>query len=944
MSRLDIDAAEWMRLSRLLDEALDREPDERVAWIDSLGPEHEFLKPQLRDLLSRAGSIETGDFLATLPGILADSAAADERVGLAGEVVGPYRLVRELGSGGMGSVWLAERADGLIHRHVALKLPHRVIARRAELAERMAREREILATLDHRNIARLFDAGITAEGQPYLALEFVEGLPIDEYCRGNAQRPPLNLRARLALFRQVAEAVAYAHGKLVVHRDLKPANILVTANGGARLLDFGIAKLLDEGQTRETRLTQAAGRALTPDYASPEQILGEPLTVASDVYSLGVILYELLSGERPYKLKRDSRGALEDAIVQGEPRRPSEAAPLPLRRALRGDLDTITLKALKKRPQDRYATVNALADDITRHLEHRPVLAQPDSTWYRLRKFVARNKLGVGAASVVLLAVLAGAGAAMWQARVAMAERDRAEAIRGFISSVFEEADPYRQYGRPLTAAELLNRARDRVGDQFTADPSLRTELTAMIGASLLGLGELEAAESAARAAEADASLTYGPDQVETLRARVLLAEVHAARRDNAALGKDVEELVPRTRALAAAHPDLLVRMLKASADLAIEETRYADALAPAGEAFRLASARLGAHHSVTVAASTLYVEALLFANGPVEPLVAEARRGMDLALEAGGGHADNPRVIQMRDVYVRVLSRTGDLRATVREADALIEATQRTFGADSLAAARAMLNTVRDYSKVGQIDNALRNSEHALRILGAGIAPESNEYMFAVSSHALMLIAARRFDAALPRVAAIEEASRRQSGATHWNTVSLMLQHAHVLARLGRSREAAALLAESWAAGVPHEHRSWALRMDAIVQRLAGNHGAALEKLSESRRLSGASAHDDEKYRLALETGLTLVELGDAGAAAEFGTVQTIFERLGMAMHPAYAEMLVGQGRTRMLSNDAAGAVGLFERALAFWRKFDAGNAATADAAAWLERARRAS
>jgi hypothetical protein len=170
------------------------------------------------------------------------------------------------------------------------------------------------------------------------------------------------------------------------------------------------------------------------------------------------------------------------------------------------------------------------------------------------------------------------------------------------------------------------------------------------------------------------------------------------------------------------------------------------------------------------------------------------------------------------------------------------------------------------------------------------------------------------------------------------------MLQHAHVLARLGRSREAAALLAESWAAGVPQEHRSWALRMDATVQRLAGNHGAALEKLAEARRLSDGSAQDAEKYRLALEIGLTLVELGDTGAAAEFGTVQTIFERLGMAMHPAYAEMLVGQGRTRMLSNDAAGAVGLFERALAFWREFDAGNAATAEAAAWLERARRAS
>ena len=329
MSKLDLDAQTWSQLNRLLDDALDRAPAERTDWIESLAPEFDRLKPHLRDLLSRAGEIETHDFLNTLPRVVLSAAVVAEgpaRLGNAGDVFGPYRLLRELGHGGMGTVWLAERTDGLIARQVALKLPHGNW-RRAGLAERMARERGILATLDHRNIAKLFDAGVTPDGQPYLALEFVEGVSIDVYCATGDAGEPLGLKARLQLFRQVADAVAYAHGKLVVHRDLKPANILVTRDGGARLLDFGIAKLLEDGEARETRLTEFSGRALTPDYASPEQINGEPLTVVSDVYSLGVILYELLTGARPYKLKRDSRGALEEAILRADAARPSEAAP-----------------------------------------------------------------------------------------------------------------------------------------------------------------------------------------------------------------------------------------------------------------------------------------------------------------------------------------------------------------------------------------------------------------------------------------------------------------------------------------------------------------------------------------------------------------------------------------------------------------------------------------
>jgi len=304
----------------------------------------------------------------------------------------------------MATVWLAERHDGLIHRPVALKLPRRSW-RSAALRERLTRERDILAALTHPNIARLYDAGITADGQPYLALKYVEGRRLDEFVRDRSLDP----RERVALFLQIADAVAYAHAQLVVHRDLKPSNILVTADGHVRLLDFGIAKLLEQGEARETELTAQSGRALTPDYASPEQIAGMPIGTASDVYSLGVVLYELLTNQRPYRLTRDSRGALEEAILQVDPARPSDAADArATRAALRGDLDWIVLKAMAKERERRYVSAAELAADLRRFLRNEPVEASPPSTTYRIGKFVRRHRLAVGAGGLLILSLLAG--------------------------------------------------------------------------------------------------------------------------------------------------------------------------------------------------------------------------------------------------------------------------------------------------------------------------------------------------------------------------------------------------------------------------------------------------------------------------------------------------------------------------------------------------------
>jgi len=320
-------------------------------------------------------------------------------------LVGIYRLVREIGHGGMSTVWLAMRTDELTTRPVALKLPHTHLLG-ALFADRFARERDILANLTHPNIAHIYDAGISPHGQPFLAMEYVAGDTLTQYCESHG----LGIADRLGLFLQVLAAVAYAHGQSVIHRDLKPSNILVREGGQVVLLDFGIAKLLVDGMADETELTRQAGATLTPQYASPEQIRGDPLGPATDIYSLGVVLYELLTTRRPYAQARSSRRDLEDAILSADPRPPSEAVggEAALRKALQGDLDTIVLKALHKQPEQRYPTVDAFADDLRRHLRHEAIRARPDTLGYRLRSLAARHRTLAGLGAAAAVALLAG--------------------------------------------------------------------------------------------------------------------------------------------------------------------------------------------------------------------------------------------------------------------------------------------------------------------------------------------------------------------------------------------------------------------------------------------------------------------------------------------------------------------------------------------------------
>jgi hypothetical protein len=442
----------WPEVSALLDELLALPVAQRAGWLAQLSGDQAQLKAILGELLAGHTGVETGDFLGTLPKLgLSDGVRAADAEPQPDDSVGPYRLISELGQGGMGSVWLAERIDGQPKRKVALKLPR--MAWGSGLSERLARERDILATLAHVNIARLYDAGIDKQGRPYLAMEHVDGQPIDVHSRERA----LPTRARIGLLLQVCDAVAHAHSRLVVHRDLKPSNILVTADGQVRLLDFGIAKLMEGDSAQETALTRLSGRALTLDYASPEQIRGEPLGTASDVYSLAVVAYELLAGTRPYRLKRGSAAELEEAIASADPPLASDAAiePAP-KKQLRGDLDAILNKGLKKDPNGRYPTAPAFADDLARALHGDVVLAQPDSRLYRLRKFTQRYRVIVVSASAVFAALTIGLGTALWQAQQARANEREAQ-----ISIEREDAvkDLYVETLSKLAAADAAQRA-----------------------------------------------------------------------------------------------------------------------------------------------------------------------------------------------------------------------------------------------------------------------------------------------------------------------------------------------------------------------------------------------------------------------------------------------------------------------------------------------------
>ena len=466
-------------IDRVFAEALDVAPDERKALLARMRRDDPELAGEVSHLLrlaERPDSRLTPERLLDGPfwadWIDGDAAAAGERIGA-------WRVLREIGRGGMATVFLAERADGAFQHRVALKLL-RYGADREEVMRRFAQERQILATLSHPSIARLLDGGIDEKGRPYIVMEHVEGMPIDRFC----EERRLTIDQRIELFIVVARALLFAHRHLIIHRDLKPSNIFVTGGGEVKLLDFGIAKLLEPelaGPFAAPR-TRTVMRLMTPEYASPEQVRGEPVTTASDVYQLGLLLYELLTGQRAYRLERVTLGEAERVICTEAPKRPSTVAAPPLARRLRGDLDDIIEKSLRKEPERRYSSPEQMIEDLERHRSGLPVTASRGTSTYRARKFIARHRFGL-TMTVLLASLLMGSAlAAMVQARRIAREAATKERVQEIVVDLFAASNPGNSKGEEINARKLLDQGVARIDTELAGEPALQADLLVALG------------------------------------------------------------------------------------------------------------------------------------------------------------------------------------------------------------------------------------------------------------------------------------------------------------------------------------------------------------------------------------------------------------------------------------------------------------------------------
>lgn len=540
----------WNKIQTVFEKALELQTGERKDFLRKACAGDRQLFQEVVSLLEADANAPS-----LLDGLAVDAVDLTKDFNLEGQRIGPYKIVREIGSGGMGTVYLADRAEGDFEQQVAVKLIKPGMDSR-QILERFQSERQILARLDHPNIARLLDGGVNKDGLPYFAMEYLEGEPISDYC----DRHKLSVEKRLALFQTVCAAVHYAHRNLVVHRDLKPGNILVSDDGTVKLLDFGIAKVLvskdDEGRSQFLSMTQTGMHVMTPEYAAPEQVRGEPVSTATDVYALGVILYELLTGRRPFQFVTQAPAEIERLICTTEPAKPStvisksknmtqrtkgeyEAGqlgvstlratqPQRLKRQLTGDLDNICLKALKKETERRYSSAEQFLEDIKRYLAGLPVQARPDTFGYRAQKFITRHKgaLAVALAVVTLIASLVGfyTQKLAQERDIARLEARKAERVSDFLTGLFKVSDPGQSKGEIITAREILEKGARRVQTELADQPEVQASMMDVIGHVYRSLGLYREAEGQLIAALQIQEDIYGADSPQTAGALISLA------------------------------------------------------------------------------------------------------------------------------------------------------------------------------------------------------------------------------------------------------------------------------------------------------------------------------------------------------------------------------------------------------------------------------------
>jgi serine/threonine-protein kinase len=639
--------------AELFKRAVDRPEEHRSAFLDEACGDDAELRYDVESLLKFN---DCGDHFLETPIIEIAFGSFPHTPVKPDQQIGNYKVVSHIGSGGMGEVYLAH--DAKLNRRVALKLVRFGMAGE-ETARRFLREAQILASLNHPNIAQLYGAEITRDGFSFLVMEYVEGVRIDKYCDDNY----LSIRDRLEMFRRVCGAVHYAHQRLIIHRDIKPANILITKEGEPKLLDFGIAKLLDPETSMAFERTMTFAAAMTPEYASPEQVRGEPMTTASDVYSLGVLLYELLTGQRPYRIKNRSPAEIARAITEQEPVRPSTAiaraggsskSQISNPKILRGDLDNIVLKAMRKEPQRRYASVAQFSEDILRHLQGRTVIAHKDTMGYRTRKFVARHKAAIGVATLIVLSLVAGLVATLWeatlardQARIARQERDhartetaKAQRINQFLQEMIgysagtTPGSPPRPKGRDATVIDMLDDASKRVEMELTDQPEVKAEMLSTIGTTYVVLANYSAARRFLREAYDLNLKLYGPQGRATATVMYRLANLSYLTGDYAAAESWIRHALPVYRR-EATKADFEVWLLPAIVSDAAFIMRSRGQLGEAEALWREClsyAPRLDAKHRASAENPKTFLAQLYMDRGDVkraESMASEATQGL---------------------------------------------------------------------------------------------------------------------------------------------------------------------------------------------------------------------------------------------------------------------------------------------------------------------------
>lgn len=799
-----LDPERWRRISAVLDAALDAPEDERAGVVDALCAGDQDLRDEVASLL-RAGDA-AGDLLeapaverARALGEIEHGAGPPAGPGpqdLDGRRFGPYRLRTKIGEGGMGAVYLADRTDGQFDQQVAIKLLP-AGAHGEAWRQRFLQERQILARLEHPGIARLLDGGVTAEGLPYFAMEFVDGEPITAHCA----RLALPVRARLQLFLQVCEAVEYAHHNLVVHRDLKPSNVFVDRSGRIRLLDFGIAKWLGEEADASLTAAHRGAGPLTPQYAAPEQLLGEAVTTGTDVYALGAMLYELLAGTPPHDAAGRSIRQLERAILHDEPAPPSATVtgaagpgdvPIDAWRAqLRGDLDQVVLKAIRKEPAARYASVEMLAADLRRHLGNYPVLACGDGRAYRARKFLARHRFAAVAATLVAVSMAAGVGGTVWQARKARAEADRARAVQDFVVSLFRTTEPGAG-AQSRSVRDLLAQGEARIDSELAQQPAVQVELWRTVAEVQRQLGDYERAERLLRKATDRLRQATPPDPLELARTQFQLAAVlndHYRPDESARLA---QEAVPVLERALGGSSEEMGDAYDLLGSLRYQQGDYAEA-----ERLRLRARdvyrRGGGERSRKVSDIDNNLAVFHAERGRLDEAEAAGRRAVDVRRSLlGDAHPDT---LLARYNLANVFYQAGRWDEAAREFAGILPAQERVLGPAHPHVALTRRQVARIDAGLGRYGEAARLLDEVAAATRASYGRESVAAAYVSVQRSRLEQLRGRFDEAVrfgrDAVAMLE----RVAGADHPDTAWARMNLADRAIDAGRYDEAAALL-----------------------------------------------------------------------------------------------------------------------------------------------------